>query len=229
MIRINLTPSKKRLAAARAAAPATSMGQFWVLGWLLGWSALIAGGWWLMTLKDEDTRGLRAKAAQATTAAETIKNEIDEDGLEAEKKELAQLEAAIEKLEKKKRTPVYVMYELATILTDPAMDTSDPPKMDIDEAKQRQMVKEDPKAAVNKSWDPSGLWLHTLVDANGVLTLEGSARDASDLSEFVRRLRASGRFGRVTSPDFNRKGGNDEDEARTLDWTISSVAVRRWN
>ncbi len=230
MIRINLTPSKKRLAAAKAAAPSTSMGQFWVLGWLAGWGVLIAGGWWLMSLKDDETKGLRAKAAAATTAAENIKKEIDEEGLEAKKKELEQLEAAIDKLNKKKRTPVYVMYDLATILTDPAMDPSDPPKLDIDEVKLRKLTKGDPKAGINLRWDPSGLWLHTVEEKGGTLTLEGSARDASDLSEFVRRLRASGRFGRVTSPDFNRKsGGNDDVETRHLDWTIAAVAVRRWN
>ncbi|MBL4687753.1 MAG: PilN domain-containing protein [Nannocystaceae bacterium] len=228
MIRINLMPSKKRLAAARAAAPATSMGQFWVLGWLAGWGVLIAGGWWLLGLKDDETTALRAQAAKATTAAETIRNEIDEEGLEAKKKELEQLEAAIGKLEKKKRTPVYVMYDLATLLTDPSMDPSDPPRLDIDEAKLRRLKKEDPRADINPRWDPSGLWLHTVTENSGTLTLEGSARDASDLAEFVRRLRASGRFGRVTSPDFNRKTGNDGGD-RHLDWTIAGVAVRRWN
>lgn len=230
MIRINLLPTKKRSAAARAVTDQGSLGQLWVLGWLIGWIALIAAGWWLLSIKDDDTTRLRAKAVAATKAAETIKDEIDEEGLEAKKNELAQLEAAIEKLEKKKRTPVFVMYELGTILTDPAMDPSDPPTLDIDEVKLRQLLKEDPKAGINLRWDPTGLWINSLVEKNGVLTLEGSARDASDLSEFVRRLRANRRFGRVTSPDFNRRArGADDADARHLDWTIGAAAVRRWN
>jgi len=229
MIRINLLPTKKR-SAARAATPPANMGQFWVVGWLITWGALVAAGWWFLGLKEDETQALRKKAAQLTTEAEAIKEQIDEEGLEAKKQELLQLEAAIEKLGKKKRTPVFVLYDIATLLTDPTMDPSDPPQLDLDEVKLRQLLREDPKAGINLKWDPSGLWLHSVEEKNGVLTLQGSARAASDLSEFVRRLRASGRFGTVTSPNFDRDSkSKDEAELRKLDWTIGGVSVRRWN
>ena len=231
MIRINLLPSsKKRIAAAKAAAGPGNSGPIWVLGWFIGWLGLMGFGYWLVTLKEAETTELRRQAAEATKEAETIKDEIDEAGQEAKKRELDQLEAAITKLEKKKRTPVYVLYDLATILTDPSMDPSDPPQLDIDEVKLRQLLKEDPKAGINLRWDPSGLWIEELKEQSGVLTLEGSARHASDLAEFVRRLRASGRYGTVTSPDWDRQArGNDESEQPSIDWTIGAVAVRRWD
>jgi len=41
MIRINLLPSsKKRIAAAKAAAGPGNAGPIWVLGWFIGWLAL---------------------------------------------------------------------------------------------------------------------------------------------------------------------------------------------
>ena len=53
--------------------------------------------------------------------------------------------------------------------------------------------------------------------------------DATDLSEFTRRLRASARFDQVSHPDFERvdtKGG--EEGEQHLTWSFD-LAVRRWD
>src|SRR5690606_16083464 len=115
-----LLPSKKKAArasrAAGGAAPAGA-GQWWVMGWLVGWLLLVGAGWWLLTMEEEATAAVRQQAAAKTHAAEVIKQDIDEEGLEASKQQLATQEAIKAKLEAKRRTPVYVMYELAMILT----------------------------------------------------------------------------------------------------------------
>ena len=67
---------------------------------------------------------------------------------------------------------------------------------------------------------------------DGRLTIEGSARDAADLSEFTRRLRASVWFGEIPHPNYERadsKTRDREDTQRHLTWKLSDVAVRRWN
>lgn len=226
MIRINLLPTKKK--AARAAAAGSSgggSGQWWVLGWLAGWALVVGAGWWLLTMEEDAAAAMREQTAAKNRAAEEIKQQIDEEGLEARKAELAQVKAAKEKLEAKRRTPVYVMYELSMILTD-AKDGGGP---DVDKEKLRQIVKSDPQAEINMLWDPTGLWLTKVEEKGGLLIVEGGARDATDLSEFTRRLRASARFDRVSHPNFERvdtKGGKDGEQHLT--WKLD-VVVKRWD
>jgi Tfp pilus assembly protein PilN len=225
MIRINLLPTKKKAARAAAGGGTGSAGQWWVLGWLVGWVLVGGAGWWLLGMEEDAAAAMREQAAAKTRKAEEIKQVIDEEGLEARKAELAQVEAAIDKLETKRRTPVYVMYELSMILTD-AKDGGGP---DVDKERLRQIVKSDPQAEMSLLWDPTGLWLTKVEEKGGRLVLEGGARDATDLSEFTRRLRASARFDRLSHPDFERvdtKGGDKGEQHLT--WTLD-VAVRRWD
>lgn len=226
MIRINLLPTKKKAARAAAAAGDTSSaGQWWVLGWLVGWVLVGGAGWWLLGMEEEAAAAMREQAAAKTRKAEEIKGLIDEEGLEKRKAELEQVETAKAKLEAKRRTPAYVMYELSMILTD-AKEGGGP---DVDEERLRQIVKSDPQAEINAMWDPTGLWLKKVEEKGGLLVIEGGARDATDLSEFTRRLRASARFDRLSHPDFERvdtKGGKDGEQHLT--WKLD-VAVRRWD
>ncbi|MCX4240278.1 PilN domain-containing protein [Paraliomyxa miuraensis] len=227
MIRINLLPTKKKAARALAAAKGGSaragVGQWWVMGWLIGWLLLGGAGWWLLLMEEEATAEVRQQAAQKTAEAEKISQDIDEEGLEASKQELAMQEAIKDKLESKRRTPVYVMYELAMILTD-AREGGGP---DIDKEKLRQLTKTDAQAEPNPLWDPTGLWLTKVEEKGGLLVIEGGARDATDLSEFTRRLRASARFGRVSHPNFERVDAKGKDEPH-LTWKLD-VEVKQWD
>lgn len=225
MIRINLLPTKKKAARAAAARDAGGgAGQWWVLGWLAGWVLIGGAGWWLLTMEEDAAASMREQTAAKTRKAEEIKQQIDEEGLEARKAELAQLKAAKEKLEAKRRTPVYVMYELAMILTD-AKEGGGP---DVDEEKKRQLVKSDTQAAINMLWDPTGLWLTKVEEKGGLLIIEGGARDATDLSELTRRLRVSARFDRLSHPNFERVDTKGKDDEQHLTWKLD-VAVKRWD
>lgn len=231
MIRINLLPSKKKAARATAAVASLSgdgagggAGQYWALGMLIGWLLVGGAGYWLLTMEEDAAAAMRTQAAAKNRKAEEIKQDIDEEGLEASKKQLEAQEAIIEKVETKRRTPVYVMYELAMILTD-AKDGGGP---DVDKEKEAQLVKADPQAKPNPLWDPTGLWLTKVEEKGGVLVIEGGARDATDLSEFVRRLRVSARFGRVSHPDFERSSTNRDDDEQHLTWKLD-VSVRYWD
>ena len=132
-----------------------------------------------------------------------------------------------DRLKSKQRTPVFVMYELAMMLTDAQLGGG----VTIDEEKYKKNKADDPQSEINERWDPSGLWLSSVEEADGRLTIEGSARDAADLSEFTRRLRASVWFGEITHPNYERadsKSRDREDTQRHLTWKLD-VAVRRWN
>lgn len=227
MIRINLLPSKKKGSRASKRSQSSGgggggSGQFWVLGMLIGWLLIGGAGYWLLTMEEDAAGAMRQQAAAKNRAAEQIKKDIDEVGLEASKKELETQTAILEKVKTKRRSPVYVMYELAMILTD-GREGGGP---EVDEQKRRQLVKADPQADVNKLWDPTGLWLTKLEEKGGVLVIEGGARDATDLSEFTRRLRVSARFGNVSHPDFERVDNRDDEQHLT--WSLE-VTVKRWD
>jgi Tfp pilus assembly protein PilN len=226
MIRINLAPTTKRkVKSVGPTTEASSGGALWFLGMLVLWIGMGGIGWWLLGLEEEVTQDLRAQTAAKNTEIEKIKKEIDEAGLKARQAQVEQVEVAINKLQAKRRTPAYVMYELAMILTD-AKDGGGP---DIDQEKYRQNLKADPQSAINDKWDPTGLWINSIKEAGGTLTLTGAARDATDLTEFTRRLRASARFGNLSNPDFQRSAkAGTTGSARNLTWKLN-VQVRRWD
>ncbi|MEM7157720.1 MAG: PilN domain-containing protein [Myxococcota bacterium] len=229
MIRINLLPTKKKAArggARRASGGegSANAGQLWVFGWLIGWLLIGGAGYWLLTMEEDAAAAMREQAAAKNHAAEKIKNDIDEEGLEASKKELEMQQAIRAKVATKRRTPVYVMYELASILTD----DKDGGGADEDKEKLRQLEKSDPRARPNPLWDPTGLWLTKVEEEGGSLVIEGGARDATDLSEFTRRLRVSARFGKVSHPNFERVGTRSDEDEQHLTWALN-VAVRRWD
>jgi len=231
MIRINLAPTKKKK-RSRSASPSadsagssTSAAQAWMLGMFLGWIAVGGVCYWLQTIEEEAADKQRRIAVAKNKEADQIKKDIDEEGLKKREEQVMQMELAEKKLNAKRRTPVFVMYEMSSMLTDAAAGGG----VDKDEEKYRAGIAADPQSAINEKWDPTGLWIDSVEQNGPTLSIAGQARDAADLSEFTRRLRASARFGESSSPDFEREGNADKtDEARYLTWKLN-VQVRRWN
>lgn len=198
MIRINLLPAKKRGVRLAPSEGGTSKGDLLLFAVLIGWIVLGGVGYWMVVTEEDETARLRAESAKITAKVQEIRERIDEEGLQAKQDKVNQLKTAIEKLQAQKRTPIYVLHELANILTPGQLP-------DIDPEAQRKREAEDPEAKINQNWDGSSVWITKLHErGSGVVQVEGSARDAADLSEFVRRLRASSRFGAVTHPEYNR-------------------------
>jgi hypothetical protein len=113
---------------------------------------------------------------------------------------------------------------------------------DIDEAEQRKRVALDPQARLDLDWDANSVWLMSLRDeGSNVLEISGGARDPDDLSEFVKRLRSSARFVRVSHPEFEleevkpKSGGSSRTdlkpgEAPYNHYTFELTAqVRYWD
>lgn len=220
MIRINLHPLRKRR-GARVRVAVGAPGQWVVVLMLVGWVLLGGVGYWLITVEEGKTEDNRDQAAAKNKKIEEIRKAIDEEGLQARKDKVEQLQVAIEKLKAQQRTPVYVMHEIANILT-----TGRQP--DIDEEEQRQRESQDPQSKLLQNWDATSIWLSAATEGGGSLGLEGSARDASDLAEFTRRLRASSRFGAVSHPDYKVVVEQKGAAGRYLTWKLN-VAVKRWD
>lgn len=205
MIRINLSPTAKRktqqtraITAVQMVVPSTkvSKGSVYAIFMLVAWVAVGVVAWMMQNSVAEDTARLQNKAATLVADAKKINEKIDEEELQARFNRYEELTAAAEALEKKRRTPVFVYHELANILSTGKMP-------DIDEAEQRKRVALDPQARLDLDWDAQSVWLGSLEqEGANVLEITGGARDPDDLSEFVKRLRASARFARVSHPEF---------------------------
>jgi Tfp pilus assembly protein PilN len=234
MIRINLVPTKRKRpstatvvqSARPTAAGGGNAGAVSFMLMFIGWIGLGAAGWYLLTLEEDAAQSVRAKATSVGNEVTTIKALIDEAGLKAREEAIERQKVAIEKLKAKQRTPAFVMYELAMILTDKASGGG----VTIDEEKYKKNKAADPQSEINDRWDPAGLWLTSVVDKDGRLEIEGQARDAADIAEFARRLRASVWFGEVTHPNYERDDGQraKDDAQRHLTWRLEAV-VKRWN
>ncbi len=227
MIRINLSPAKKKKRATKSAATPSgdNAGLLILVGMLAGWVALGGLGWWLMQRQLAAAEDLRGQASAVAAEANEIKKKIDEERLQALKDRFNQLDTAIKKLEAQRRTPTYVMHELANILTRGKL-----PDMDTEE--RLKMTTQDPDAELNQMWDASSVWVTRLVEKGDVLDIEGGARDAADLSEFVKRLRASARFADVSHPEFSvstaNAGATGPAAQRYITFTMT-VRVAYWD
>ncbi len=217
MIRVNLAPNRKKPGRKGPRIQAgAGEGQWVVLAMILGWAALGGLGWYLVSVEDDKRADLRRQTAEKNAEVERIRNMIDEEGLQARKDKLEQLQVAIDKLKAQRRTPVYVLHELANILTTGKMP-------DIDEEEQRRIEEADPQSRLSPNWDATGVWIDSLKEAGGAISLEGGARDPADLAEFVRRLRASSRFGQVSHPDFKKECSKDHCY---VTWRLTAQVVR---
>jgi Tfp pilus assembly protein PilN len=209
MIRINLSPAaavkRKPQQGARSVTSVTqlvvpstkvSRGSVYAILMLVGWVGIGVVLWMLQSGVQDDTIRLKTKTAALTADAKAINDKIDEEDLQARFNRYEELTAAAEALQKKRRTPVFVYHEITNVLS-----TGKTP--DIDEAEQRKRVALDPQARLDLDWDANSVWLTSMQEeGSDVLEITGGARDPDDLSEFVKRLRSSARFARVSHPEF---------------------------
>ena len=227
MIRINLLPAAKRKRAkAKAAAPENRIAILLVAG-LLGWIGLAASGFYFLDTIQAEALAIRADTAKNKARAEEIRKLIDEEALQARRRKVEDLKKAIAALEAQRRTPVFVMFELASVLSTGKLP-------DIDEEKQRKIEASDPQAKLNPAWDATSVWLSDIKDdGSGTLKLSGAARDPADLDEFVKRMRSSVRFSSVSHAEFVAKAEVQKRREETLQsrqytFTITA-AVSFWD
>jgi Tfp pilus assembly protein PilN len=227
MIRINLLPTAKRKRAKSSRPPTGSRAGIMLAAGVIGWFTLAGAGYYKLDVMAAEALAVRDDAKKNKERADEIRKLIDEDALQARLRKVEDLKRAIEKLEEQRRTPVYVMFELASILSTGKLP-------DIDEEKQRKIEAADPQAKLNPSWDSSSVWLTEVKDdGSGLLSISGSARDPADLDEFVKRMRSSVRFSSVSHADFSAKQSAAKrkgEAAQSRQYTFSiSAMVGFWN
>jgi Tfp pilus assembly protein PilN len=222
MIRINLSPAAavkrkpqqgtRAVTAVQLVVPSgkVSRGSVYAISMLVGWVGIGVVLWMLQSGIQDDTTRLKNKTTALSADAKAINEKIDEEDLQARFNRYEELTAAAEALQKKRRTPVFVYHEITNVLS-----TGKTP--DIDEAEQRKRVALDAQARLDLDWDANSVWLTSMQEeGSDVLEITGGARDPDDLSEFVKRLRSSARFARVSHPEFELEEVKQEAAGKSV-------------
>jgi type IV pilus assembly protein PilN len=196
VIRVNLLPQKRRMAAA-------SKGELWLVFCLVAVALELVGCFVLygqkQTSLDEQLAKNRALQAQIDQTKDTAKNHEDV------KKKLTALkdrEEAINKLQSARSGPTAMLLEVARLLTPGRGPSIDPNELS-------KLRRDSPLDDYNQNWDARRLWLTKFVEADRTVHLEGMARDGEDVSELARRMNLSTYFHDVQLLPAKRQSDKD--------------------
>ncbi len=183
MIRINLIPQK------REARRATSEGsQTWlvvILGVLLLEVVVLI---FVHKMKEDELKNIVQQNQRVDAQINDIKRQIANHGeIKAQLKDLRDREEAIKKLQAARTGPTETLLEVAKMLTTGRGPTTDRDKLE-------QLRRDNPTAVPNVGWDARRLWITNYVENERKVKIVGQARDAEDVSEFLRRLTLSDYF-----------------------------------
>lgn len=179
MLRINLIPQKVSAREAR--------GQQILLVILAVW-ALTGGALFyhykfvLDTSAIEKNRVLIAENSRKLSQLQEQMNQyklIPEDQKQRIKSEYEKRVATVGRIEKVRSNPVFVLLELARIVSVGQLPTVSSPEA---------------KGSIDTNWDPSPVFFTKLVEKDRFITIEGVARSHYDVSELARRMRVSAYF-----------------------------------
>jgi type IV pilus assembly protein PilN len=189
MIRINLLPQKRALRGRGGAEDGGgSEGQVW-LAFVVGAVVLqIIILLFVYKTKQDQLSQVVKSNSELSANVDNIKRDISQHAtIKTQLKELRDREEAIQKLQSARSGPTAAMLELSRIVTPGRGPT-------VDRDKLEQLKRDSPSSVPNAGWDPRRLWLSSYKESDRSVRLGGSARDAEDVSEFLRRLTLSDFF-----------------------------------
>ena len=92
-------------------------------------------------------------------------------------------EDAINRLNNARAVPSWMLNELSNVLTRDHKPTMSPAMA--------ERIKNDANRQFTPHWDPKRLWISTLDEKNGIMTLNGGAQSTTDVTQFALRMQAS--------------------------------------
>jgi type IV pilus assembly protein PilN len=180
VIRINLLPVK--------AARKREAGQRQLLMTVLGLLALCVALAVFHLTQAGSLGDIRRENDALQAEIDQLKTEVgDIDQRRAQKNELAAQDRVIAQLRAGQTGPLWVMRELSQLLSIGGQPT-------IDAKAYEEIVRRDPNAAYNPTWDPRRLMLGAYGESQGSVKIDAEATDNADVAEFLKRLALSKYF-----------------------------------
>jgi len=206
MIRINLLPVRqvKKIQA----------GQRQLLIFLaLVVVEVVAMLWMYISKSDEVDEKKRTTQRLQGEIAELKRQVGDFDVLAEQRKQLLAQRDIINQLQKGRTGPVWMMRELSDLLTARKGPNPDSVRLQI-------MQRTNPAGMYDSHWDTKRLWIDSFREVGGRLSLEGKAKDYSDVAEFAKRLNVSKYF----TNNFNER--NDQILDGTMKLKVVKFVIR---
>jgi len=177
MIRINLLPVK--------AAKKREAGQRQVLLLLL----VLVGAVGLIVVihlwKTAEIDSMKRRNADYAARVAKLKAEIgDYDVIKAQFDELTRQKATIDRLKSGRTGPVGIMREMSDLISK-----GKGPRLNV--AEYEMLLKKDPNAGYNPTWDSRRLWILKYEETNRRVKFSGGAKSYDDVAEFMKRLQLS--------------------------------------
>jgi Tfp pilus assembly protein PilN len=128
-------------------------------------------------------------AARQKRIAQLTQETREFDTVQAQLNAAKAQEDAINRLNDARAVPSWMLYELSNILTRDHKPTMSP--------LMAERIKNDANRQFTPHWDPKRIWINTLDDKSGVMTLTGGAQSTTDVTQFALRMQASVFFSEV--------------------------------
>lgn len=186
MIRINLLPEAKRVAAASGST------QVWGIIYLLSvfaWGVVLFLFYLNYQSSLEEQQAANRALTQQIEGAKSKSADIGE--VEAQLAKSRQLEEVVSKLQSARQGPARVLMELSRILSEGRGPT-------VSAGKLEALRQDNPLAGYNAGWDIRRLWLTSFSEKDRACTIRGFGKTNEDIAEFLRRLALSNLFEKVT-------------------------------
>lgn len=208
MIRINLLPVKK--ARKREA----NQRQFVYAGLaLLGAVGAIV----VVHLQiSNEVESLQRQNSSIQADIDRYKSEIgDYDKIRAQREELLKQQKTIGALQSARTGPVYLMREIAEILTPGKGPT-------FDRISYEETLRRDPNAGFNATWDTRRVWLESFEEEERKLKLKGGAKSNEDVAEFLKRLQSSVFFSDVVLETTQQIAPQSPGSVKHMSFSLST-------
>lgn len=211
MIRVNLLPQKKKAKQ--------DLGQKQLV--YMGFALLaVVGGITFFHIQTQGELDALSRENQAITAdIERFKSELgDYDKIRAQREELMRQQETIQSLEKARTGPVFLMREVAEILTPGKGPT-------FDRVRYAEVLRRDPNAGFNAAWDTRRVWLDTYEEQDKRVRIQGAAKSNEDVAEFLKRLQASVYFRDVVLESTRQVSAGKNDGVKHMTFNLSTGVV----
>jgi len=137
--------------------------------------------WQGQTVERDGIQAVVQQKSQEIAVRQAANEEIM--ALENQVAQIQEVANILEDLEAQRSGPVGMMDELKLILNRPSND--------LERQRQYQQL------GWNVKWDPADLWIDSLEENNGELSLTGRARNPGDVAEFSSRLASGEHFSSI--------------------------------
>lgn len=212
MIRINLLPGKRPKRVEASQRQLVLMGA----GVLVGLGVIVAVH--VQTSNELDQAQQRNAVLQ--TEIERLKSELgDYEKIKAQREELMKQRRTIDALEKGRTGPVFLLREIAEILTPGKGPT-------FDGVLYQEMLLRDPNVGFNAGWDTRHVWLESVEEDSKKLRIKGMAKSNDDVAEFLKRLNLSVFFSDVNPESTTQsQTGSQASAVKYVTFNLSATVT----